>query len=43
MRMEHHGEGGISMMMPLVLLAIGAAAAGFIPFGNFVSSDGKPA
>ena len=27
-------------MMPLVLLAIGAAAAGFIPFGHFVSSDG---
>jgi NADH-quinone oxidoreductase subunit L len=28
------------MMMPLILLAIGAAAAGFIPFGHFVSSDG---
>lgn len=39
---EHHGEGGFAMMMPLVLLAVGAAAAGFIPFGNFVSSDGKP-
>jgi len=39
---EHHGEGGFVMMMPLVLLAVGAAAAGFIPFGNFVSSDGKP-
>lgn len=38
---EHHGEGGFAMMMPLVLLAVGAAAAGFIPFGNFVSSDGK--
>lgn len=37
---EHHGEGGFSMMMPLVLLAIGAAVAGFIPFGHFVSSDG---
>ena len=36
----HKGEGGFAMMMPLVLLAIGAAAAGFIPFGNFVSSDG---
>ncbi len=36
----HHGEGGFAMMMPLVLLAIGAAAAGFIPFGHFVSSDG---
>ncbi len=37
---EKHGEGGFSMMMPLILLAIGAAAAGFIPFGKFVSTDG---
>ncbi|MBK7562633.1 MAG: NADH-quinone oxidoreductase subunit L [Chitinophagaceae bacterium] len=36
-----HGEGGFAMMLPLVLLAVGAAAAGFIPFGEFVSSDGK--
>lgn len=34
-------EGGMAMMAPLVLLAVGAAAAGFIPFGKFVSSDGK--
>ena len=34
-------EGGFTMMLPLVLLAIGAAAAGFIPFGEFVSTDGK--
>jgi NADH-quinone oxidoreductase subunit L len=39
---EKHGEGGFVMMMPLVLLALGAAAAGFIPFGEFVSADGKP-
>ena len=39
---EHHGEGGFAMLLPLVLLAVGAAAAGFIPFGNFVSVDGKP-
>jgi NADH-quinone oxidoreductase subunit L len=38
---NHHGEGGWAMMLPLVLLAIGAASAGFIPFGNFVSSDGS--
>ena len=37
---EHKGEGGFAMMMPLVLLAVGAAAAGFIPFGHFVSTDG---
>ncbi len=34
-------EGGFAMMLPLVLLAAGAATAGFIPFGEFVSSDGK--
>jgi len=39
---EHHGEGGFAMMTPLILLAVGAALAGFIPFGNFVSADGKP-
>jgi NADH-quinone oxidoreductase subunit L len=37
-----HGEGGFAMMLPLILLGIGAAAAGFIPFGNFISSDGIP-
>ncbi len=36
-----HGEGGFSMMFPLIFLAIGAAAAGFIPFGEFVSTDGQ--
>ena len=36
----NHGEGGFEMMVPLILLAVGAAAAGFIPFGHFVSSDG---
>lgn len=41
-RGEVHGEGGFIMMMPLVLLAVGAAVAGFIPFGNFVSTDGAP-
>lgn len=38
---EHHGQGSAAMLFPLVILAIGAAAAGFIPFGKFVSSDGK--
>jgi NADH-quinone oxidoreductase subunit L len=37
----HKGEGGFAMMLPIVLLAIGAAAAGFIPFGHYVSTDGK--
>jgi len=37
---EHKQEGSFALLMPLVLLAVGAAAAGFIPFGSFVSSDG---
>jgi NADH-quinone oxidoreductase subunit L len=37
----YHREGGWTIMLPLILLAIGAAAVGFIPFGNFVSSDGS--
>ena len=38
---HHHGEGGFAMMLPLILLSIGAAAGGFIPFGKYVSSDGE--
>lgn len=39
---KSHGEGGFVMNFPLILLAIGAAFSGFIPFGNFVSATGKP-
>jgi NADH-quinone oxidoreductase subunit L len=39
---EHHNKISVVMRLPLILLAIGAALAGFIPFGNFVSSDGQP-
>ncbi len=39
---NHHGEGPGVMLIPLVILAIGAAAAGYIPFGKYVSSDGRP-
>ncbi len=38
---NHHGEGTFSMKLPLVLLAVCTIAAGFIPFGEFVSADGK--
>jgi NADH-quinone oxidoreductase subunit L len=38
---EHHGEGTFSMKLPLILLALCTLAAGFIPFGKFVSADGK--
>jgi NADH-quinone oxidoreductase subunit L len=36
-----HSEGTISMKLPLVILAIGTLLVGFIPFSNFISSDGK--
>lgn len=38
---DHHGEGGSAMMLPLIVLAVAACCTGFIPFGNFVSADGK--
>lgn len=37
---NHHGEGTMSMKLPLVLLAILATVAGMVPFAGFVSSDG---
>ena len=36
---DHHGEGPFSMKLPLITLAILSALAGFIPFGEYVSSD----
>ena len=39
-QVAHRTEGGFAMMLPLVLLAAGAALAGFINFGHFISSDG---
>lgn len=31
----------MSMKIPLIILAIGTILVGFIPFSNFISSDGK--
>ncbi|MDE3213481.1 MAG: NADH-quinone oxidoreductase subunit L, partial [Bacteroidota bacterium] len=36
-----HGEGGAAMVIPMILLALGAAFAGLIPFGKLVTSDGS--
>ena len=36
----HHGEGTMSMKIPLLLLAAGALLAGFVPFSSLVTSDG---
>lgn len=37
-----HGEGGAAIKIPLIILSVGAALAGFIHFGNFVTADGSP-
>lgn len=39
---EVHGVGGFAMMFPLIVLALASCMVGFIPFGNFVTTDGKP-
>lgn len=40
---EHNHEKGAGFMtVPLIILALGAVFTGFIPFGEFVSADGKP-
>jgi len=42
-RYEHTPhEAPYSMTVPLLMLALITAGAGFIPFGQFVSSDGQP-
>ena len=38
---SHHGEGGFAMKLPLILLSLITMFAGFIPFGQYLSSDGK--
>ena len=35
-----HGEGPMSMKIPLIILAIFAAGVGFVPFSNFITADG---
>jgi NADH-quinone oxidoreductase subunit L len=39
---SHHGEGSLSMKIPLVVLAICTVASGFVPLGSYVTSDGAP-
>ena len=38
---DHHSEGTATMKIPLLLLAICTTFAGLIPFGKYVSGDGK--
>jgi len=38
---DHHSEGTLSMKLPLIILALGTLLVGFIPFSNFISTNGK--
>jgi NADH-quinone oxidoreductase subunit L len=38
----HHGEAPATMKLPLVILAVLSVFGGMIPFGKFVTADGKP-
>jgi NADH-quinone oxidoreductase subunit L len=38
----HHGEGTLSMKLPLIILGICATLAGFVPLSSFVTSNGVP-
>ncbi len=38
---DHHGEGTVSMKLPLIILTICAIGAGFVPFSSWVTSDGS--
>ncbi len=37
-----HGEGSLSMKVPLVVLSVCALLAGFVPFGQYITADGRP-
>lgn len=37
----HHGEGTLSMKIPLILLAILAVVTGFVPIASWVTADGN--
>jgi NADH-quinone oxidoreductase subunit L len=39
---HNHEKGEWAMMIPMMLLAVGAVFGGWIPFGDFVSANGKP-
>lgn len=37
----HHGEGTLTMKIPLILLAVLAVVAGFVPIASWVTADGN--
>ncbi len=40
-KQEHHKEGGITLLFPLVFLALMTLIAGFVPFSNYVTAEQK--
>jgi len=38
----HHGEGSLSMKIPLIILTVCSILAGFVPFSKLVTTDGMP-
>jgi NADH-quinone oxidoreductase subunit L len=38
----NHGEGTLSMKLPLIILGICATLAGFVPVSHYITSDGAP-
>ena len=38
---NHHGEGTLTMKLPLLILVTGTILVGFLPFAKLVTSDGK--
>lgn len=38
----HHGEGTVSMKLPLILLAICTISAGLLPFASWITASGSP-
>jgi NADH-quinone oxidoreductase subunit L len=39
---SHHGEGTLSMKLPLIILGILTVITGFLPFAGWVTADGIP-
>ena len=39
---DNYGEAPFTMKLPLVILAVGALFAGFVPFSRLVTYDGRP-
>jgi NADH-quinone oxidoreductase subunit L len=39
---HHKKEGSWFELVPLMILGVGTVLAGFVPFGEYVSADGKP-